>query len=96
LAPAKGVEELNAVPARHGSLIKGESMPKPVRWIERLPVTLKKDDIHASVLKKEGFESYVSNQLWTLGWEEASLYYHQGSYINWRVMEQIHLELEIG
>jgi hypothetical protein len=48
-------------------------MPKPVKWIERLVVVSKRDQIHGSLIKKEGFESYVNNQLWDLNSDEASL-----------------------
>ena len=58
-------------------------MTKPVRWIERLATTLRIDRIHEDLIKKEGFESYVDNQLWALDHDEANLRYHNGCYINW-------------
>jgi hypothetical protein len=69
-------------------------MPKPVRWVERLATILKSDQIHESLIKKEGFESYVGNQLWTLSPDEASLRYHDGCFISWLAYETILGDLE--
>jgi hypothetical protein len=62
---------------------------KPVRWIERLPLNLKKDSIHNQLINKYTFEFYMREQLWALEEEEASLYYYEGSYIDWCTSEVI-------